>query len=1076
MRIKRLAVVGTTLLVMVCIGLYLLLDSTLTNEQKSVRRPKPFHSRLSYGHLKVDHTVKVKTNISGKDTVSSCVAPIDLPEVDIQMGHIYDQIPFDNVDGGVWKQGWNVEYDERQWNRNKKLKIFVCPHSHNDPGWKKTFEEYYISQTRSILNYMVPKLLEDERRKFIWAEISYFSLWWSEIPQRTKENVKLLLSRGQLEFVTGGWVMADEANTHYYSVIEQLLHGHQWLLNHLGYKPRHSWSIDPFGLSPTFPFILQKSGFKALAVQRTHYEVKKYLAQHKQLEFRWRQLWDNSGWTELMTHMMPFYSYDVPHTCGPDPKICCQFDFKRLPGYGLSCPWHVPPQKITEENVAQRSELLLDQYRKKAQLYATDVLFVPLGDDFRYDRSTEWDQQYQNYQKIFDYINGNPRLNAHAQFGTLSDYFNALHEEKAINEFPTLSGDFFTYADRENHYWSGYFTSRPFYKRMDRVLMSYLRAAEVLLSLLARENNQLKIIHHLNLNLTDARSNLSLFQHHDGITGTAKNHVVQDYAARMLSSIHKCQHVIQLSAYALLNNGKATEYTGKEIFFSIDEHQKVPYDLAEGIVLTFPSGVTSRKVFVFNPLTSNRVEVVSIRVENKLVQVRDVNGEIIAHQISPVCTLHSNNVGCYLLSFVTHLKPLSISYFSVEIADENRINHAKLSFFDSTTTDVYDEDWESKQVINPRDFSLQNNNISVAFSQNGLLKAITIKKPGGNVTIPIHLDFLHYSTSHGRDKSGAYLFLPDGEAETIKITKPKVLIIEGKLKSEVIVKFPSVEHSVILYNSGGPDDLGIEIRNLVDIASIEENYELAMRFSSNINNGAEFYTDLNGFQMIKRKRLNKLPLQGNYYPMPGAAYIQDRNVRLTILSAQPLGVSSLNEGQIEIMQDRKLLQDDNRGLDQPVTDNRPTLSIFKLVVEAKSPICNEVDSQWGRLSENAYTNLQNLLYPVHKLLSFDQNLSTSNKEYFAPILSLPANIHLITSLVLPGGLGVLLQSTSIDKCFESQSNKEANKVNLSHIFPLKSNDRVYKSTLTFNDMLTELSSLEISLCENNLDAYFIRDL
>lgn len=66
---------------------------------------------------------------------------------------------------------------------------------------------------------------------------------------------------------------------------------------------------------------------------------------------------------------------------------------------------------------------------------------------------------------------------------------------------------------------------------------------------------------------------------------------------------------------------QATEYTGKEIFFSIDEHQKVPYDVAEGVVLTFPSGVSSRKVFVFNPLTSYRVEVVSIRVENKLVQV-----------------------------------------------------------------------------------------------------------------------------------------------------------------------------------------------------------------------------------------------------------------------------------------------------------------------------------------------------------------------------------------------------------------------------------------------------------------------
>lgn len=148
--------------------------------------------------------------------------------------------------------------------------------------------------------------------------------------------------------------MNDEANTHWQNMLLQLTEGHQWLQKNINIKPKNAWTIDPFGESPTMAYLLKKSNLENLVIQRVHYSIKKELAANRQLEFLWRQIWDGNGDTDLFTHMMPFYSYDVPHTCGPDPAVCCQFDFARIAVYGYSCPWHKQPTFITDSNVAQR--------------------------------------------------------------------------------------------------------------------------------------------------------------------------------------------------------------------------------------------------------------------------------------------------------------------------------------------------------------------------------------------------------------------------------------------------------------------------------------------------------------------------------------------------------------------------------------------------------------------------------------------------------------------------------------------------------------------------------------------------
>jgi alpha-mannosidase II len=192
---------------------------------------------------------------------------------------------------------------------------------------------------------------------------------------------------------------------------------------------------------------------------------------------------------------------------------------------------------INEGNVAHQAEILLDQFRKKAQLYGGknnhDLIMVPHGGDSRYETTQEARNQFENLNRLAKYMNSNTSMNVEVKFGTLRSYFELLKQKNKKNgkQFKTLTGDFFTHADKEDQYWSGFYSSKPFYKRLDRMVEHYLRSAEISYSLnYFMEYDMSNSTIELYKKLIVARKNLALFQHHHGITGTSRSRVVTDYA------------------------------------------------------------------------------------------------------------------------------------------------------------------------------------------------------------------------------------------------------------------------------------------------------------------------------------------------------------------------------------------------------------------------------------------------------------------------------------------------------------------------------------------------------------------
>lgn len=811
------------------------------------------------------------------------------------------------------------------------------------------------------------------------------------------------------------------------------LTGHQWVKTNLNVTPDTGWSIDPFGHGSTVPYLLAASGFKGTIIQRIHYAWKQWFAKHQYGDFLWTPYWTNHGpftnkddTNSLLTHNMPYDIYSIKHSCGPHPFVCLNFDFRKIPGEYTE--YSIKAQFITDENIEAKADLLMEQYARTASLFPHNVVLVPVGDDFRYNKEREVEQQYTNYKKLIDYINKHRDIyNTEIGFGLPRDYFAAITER--YEKFPSLKGDFFVYSDIFTEgrpaYWSGYFTTRPMYKILSRDLENNLRTTEILFSIafnMARQQNNINALRVYEKNYEKmilARRNLGLFQHHDAITGTSKANVMRDYGIRLFESI---QDVIKLQGNTIEMLLQQQNHETMAHNFILSELERESFNKLPKKSPIFVEKNRSSEFIVFNSLAQDRLEVITIRTLIPNVQIHDATGTLIDIQINPVWNISETTAGIpieniqqnsgfanrirvsdrqFEIIFVAMLPALSLQTFTVSYVEEYRTRMATIYCNECKDEQHNLFDVRSKQ---PGDIQLENFNMRLLFDeQSGFLKTIRRKNMGKPIQCAIKFAAYRSAQFH----SGAYLFKTDPEHRDAEkdvldqYADMKILITSGPIASDVTVVYgPFLAHTVRVYNSKTDLDKGIYIENDIDFEPPPKNREteLFMRFVTDIENGdiPEVYTDLNGFQYQRRVKVPAIGIEGNYFPITSAAFIQDDKIRLTLLTTHAQGAASLEPGQLEVMLDRRTLYDDYRGMGEGVVDSRQTRHKFWLVLEEfenhSAGTSAQTDYQVPSLFVNQLSNAHN--YPSN--LYFIEKQSTEDDDA-ASKLKLMKNVHLLAA-------------------------------------------------------------------------------
>ncbi|KAL6544772.1 hypothetical protein OROMI_023634 [Orobanche minor] len=775
-----------------------------------------------------------------------------------------------------------------------KINVHLVPHTHDDVGWLKTVDQYYVGSNnsiqgacvRNVLDSLIPALVADKNRKFIYVE------------QRN-----------------GGMCMHDEATTHYIDMIDQTTLGHRFIKDEFNVVPRIGWQIDPFGHSAVQAYLLgAEVGFDALYFARIDYQDRAKRKNEKKLEVVWQGSKSRGSSSQIFTGAF------MSHYSPPD-----GFHFE----VNDDSPVVQDDNNLFDYNVEDRVNDFVAAAFSMANVTRSNHIMWTMGDDFQYQYAETW---YRNMDKLIHYVNQDGRVNA--LYSTPSIYTDAKH---TLNEsWPLKTDDYFPYADSSNAYWTGYFTSRPAIKGYMRMMSGYYLAARQLELFKGRNKSGGATTD----SLADA---LAIAQHHDAVTGTEKQHVANDYAKRLSIGykeiafflppredvlLQGSEDVVAASLGCLTQSLSSSERNSRIINFSQCPLLNISYCPATEVDLSQGKKIA---VVVYNSLGWKRTEVVRLPVNNENVTVKDATGKVILSQLIPIVNaliaqrnFYTNAyIGkspsggpMYWLAFTAVIPPLGFSTYVITSGKSYTPIKPITYKFGGSQNDAIQVGTGSLKLI----YSGNDGKLTQYFNSRS------------SVNVSVEQSYSYYAGHDGSNgstqASGAYIFRPNGTFSVQPERKIPPTVFKGPLFDEVHQMIsPWIYQITRVYK----DKEHAEVEFIVGPVPIDDvGKEIVTRIRTKIGNNKTFYTDSNGRDFLERIRdyradwdlQVKEPVAGNYYPntlckmesknlcqtvlqntlsINLGIYIKDKSTELSVLVDRSVGGSSIADGEIEIM-------------------------------------------------------------------------------------------------------------------------------------------------------------------------------